>query len=108
MSPACISSRSCFCATRWDLASALIAEGLGVVAADFFFIPPIYAFTIDELEEVVDLVLFECEAVVTSKLGARLRLESQKSRQRQAEVDLGHPAPSGYRQCRWGSANKSA
>lgn len=36
-----------FCATRWGVASALIAGGLGVVAADFFFIPPIYAFTID-------------------------------------------------------------
>lgn len=75
-----------FCATRWGAASALIAGAFGIVAADFFFIPPIYGFTIDSLEDVVDLVFFGCVAVVTSNLAARLRHEAQKSRQREAEV----------------------
>jgi two-component system sensor histidine kinase KdpD len=75
------------CATCWGVVPALIAGALGVAAADFFFIPPIYAFTVDNLEDVVDLALFGSVAIVTSNLAARLRHEVRKSRQREAEVN---------------------
>ena len=74
------------CATQWGLLPALIASALGVAASDFFFIPPLYTFTIDSPEDVIDLVLLGCVAVVTSQLAARLRQEVGKSRQREADV----------------------
>jgi two-component system, OmpR family, sensor histidine kinase KdpD len=74
------------CATQWGLVPALIASALGVAASDFFFIPPIYTFTIDSPEDLIDLVLFGCVAVVTSQLAARLRQEVRKSQQREADV----------------------
>ena len=74
------------CATQWGLLPALIASGLGVGASDFFFIPPLYTFTIDSSEDLIDLVLLGCVAVVTSQLAARLRREVGKSQQREADV----------------------
>jgi two-component system, OmpR family, sensor histidine kinase KdpD len=74
------------CATQWGLLPALIASALGVAASDFFFIPPLYTFTIDSSEDLIDLVLLGCVAVVTSQLAARLRHEVGKSQQREADV----------------------
>jgi two-component system, OmpR family, sensor histidine kinase KdpD len=74
------------CATQWGLWPALIASALGVAASDFFFIPPLYTFTVDSSEDLIDLVLLGCVAVVTSQLAARLRHEVGKSQQREAEV----------------------
>jgi two-component system, OmpR family, sensor histidine kinase KdpD len=74
------------CATQWGLVPALIASALGVAASDFFFIPPLYAFSIDSSEDVIDLVLLGCVAVVTSQLAARLRHEVGKSQQQEADV----------------------
>jgi two-component system, OmpR family, sensor histidine kinase KdpD len=48
--------------------------------------PPIYTFTIDSPEDLIDLVLLGCVAVVTSQLAARLRHEVEKSQQREADV----------------------
>jgi two-component system sensor histidine kinase KdpD len=77
------------CATQWGLLPALIASALGVAASDFFFIPPLYTFTIDSSEDLIDLVLLGCVAVVTSQLAARLRHEVGKSQQREADmIDL--------------------
>jgi two-component system, OmpR family, sensor histidine kinase KdpD len=74
------------CATQSGLLPALLASALGVAASDFFFIPPIYTFTIDSPEDLIDLVLLGCVAVVTSQLAARLRHEVEKSQQREADV----------------------
>jgi two-component system, OmpR family, sensor histidine kinase KdpD len=74
------------CATQWGLLPALIASALGVAASDFFFIPPLYTFTIDSPEDLIDLVLLGCVAVVTSQLASRLRREVRKSQQREADV----------------------
>jgi two-component system, OmpR family, sensor histidine kinase KdpD len=77
------------CATQWGLLPALIASALGVAASDFFFIPPLYTFTIDSSQDLIDLVLLGCVAVVTSQLAARLRQEVGKSQQREADlIDL--------------------
>jgi two-component system, OmpR family, sensor histidine kinase KdpD len=74
------------CATQRGLLPALMASALGVAAADFFFIPPLYTFTVDSPEDFIDLVLLGCVAVVTSQLAARLRREVRKSQQREADV----------------------
>lgn len=73
-------------ATRWGIVSALFAACLGVVASAFFFFPPLYSFHISDPQEVINLVLYICVAVVVSQLATRLKRQLEISRQR--EIDM--------------------
>ena len=73
-------------ATRWGMWPATLASIAGMVAADFFFIPPIYSFQVDDPQEVIDLVLFLVVALVSSNLASRLRQETETLRQREGDI----------------------
>jgi len=73
-------------ATRWGIVSALLAALLGVAASAFFFFPPLYSFHITDPQEVINLVLYICVAVVVSQLATRLKRQLEISRQR--EIDM--------------------
>ncbi|HEY8562171.1 MAG TPA: ATP-binding protein [Pyrinomonadaceae bacterium] len=76
-----------FAAWRGGLAAGLIATVLSVAIATFFFLPPIYSFSL-KAEGVVELVVFALTAVVINSLNAAraqaLRLE--RSARREAET----------------------
>lgn len=55
------------------LAVALLAAGLGFAAWDFFFLPPLYQFTIGSVHDAVALVIFALVAVVVGGLASRVR-----------------------------------
>lgn len=63
-------------AVRRGTRSAVIAAVLSFFAYNFFFIPPLYTFTIAEPHEFLALVLFLAVAVSTGSLAGRVREQS--------------------------------
>jgi K+-sensing histidine kinase KdpD len=73
-------------ATQWGIWPATLASLAGTGAADFFFLPPLYSFQIDDPQDAVNLMLFLVVALVSSNLAARLRRETEALRRRETEV----------------------
>ncbi len=63
-------------AVRFGLFPSLFACIVSVLAYNFFFIPPVYTFTIADPENVVTLFFFLVVAVITSNLTARMRSQA--------------------------------
>ncbi|HUC08978.1 MAG TPA: sensor histidine kinase KdpD [Stellaceae bacterium] len=69
-------------AIAWGLLPALSACVLSVMAYNFFFLPPLYTFTIADPENVVALFFFLVVAVVVSNLTAAARRQIVSARLR--------------------------
>ena len=67
-------------AVSYGLFPSLFAALVSVLAYNFFFLPPLYTFTIADPENVVALVVFAIVAVVASNLAARLRAQAIAAR----------------------------
>ncbi|MFB5763966.1 ATP-binding protein [Paenibacillus medicaginis] len=63
--------------------SSFYAAGLGVLAFDFFFVPPQLSFTVADLRYVVSFIIFLFVAALTGSLAARLKQQLEYSRQRE-------------------------
>jgi len=64
-------------AVAWGIGPALLAAALGLLAWDFFFIPPIYTVTIDSPRDLVTALVFAAVAVLTGSLAGRVRAEAR-------------------------------
>jgi K+-sensing histidine kinase KdpD len=73
-------------ATRWGTWPAIAAALAGTAAVDFFFLPPLYTFNIDDPQDAIHLLLFLFVAIVSSNLASRLRNEKEALRQRETEL----------------------
>ncbi len=69
-------------AVAYGLWPSLIACVASVLAYNFFFLPPLYAFTIADPENVVALFFFAIVAVIASNLAARMRGQAIAARVR--------------------------
>jgi two-component system sensor histidine kinase KdpD len=69
-------------AIAYGLWPSLFACLLSVLAYNFFFLPPLYTFTIADPENVVALFFFAVVAVIASNLAARVRVQAVTARQR--------------------------
>ncbi|MBV8411195.1 MAG: sensor histidine kinase KdpD, partial [Alphaproteobacteria bacterium] len=67
-------------AARHGLAPSLWVATLSALTYNFFFLPPIYKFTINDPANVVALVFFMFVAIVTSTLAARTRRQTESAR----------------------------
>ena len=80
------------CAVRFGVRSAIAASVLSFLAYDFFFIPPIYQFSIAEPQEFFALVVFLGVAALVGWLGGRARdperVASENARATRSLVDL--------------------
>jgi len=72
-------------AVRHGLFASLWAAGLSVLAYDYFFLPPLYHFTIAEPADVVALLFLLLVALVASALAARGHAEARTA-QREART----------------------
>ena len=63
-------------AVTYGLWPALFAVLTSVLAYNFFFLPPLYTFTIADPENVIALVVFGVVAVIASNLTARVRAQA--------------------------------
>ena len=69
-------------AVVYGLAASLLACLLSVLAYNFFFLSPLYTFTIADPENLVTLAVFTVVAVVASKITARMRDQTVTARAR--------------------------
>jgi two-component system sensor histidine kinase KdpD len=67
-------------AARHGLVPSLWVSMLGVLAFNFFFLPPLYEFTIRDPANVVALFFFMVVAVIASTLAARTRSQTEAAR----------------------------
>lgn len=77
-----------FSAARHGLVPSLWASALSVACFNFFFLPPLYQFTIADPANVMALVLFVIVAVIASALAARTRTQAESAR-REARTTAG-------------------
>jgi len=66
----------------WGMIPALVATGAAVIAGSFFFYHPIFSLHVDDPQELIDLVVFTCVAVVSSQLADMARRAIHAARQR--------------------------
>jgi two-component system, OmpR family, sensor histidine kinase KdpD len=69
-------------AAAFGLIPSLLAALISVLALDFFFLPPLYAFGISNPEDILSLLFFSIVALVTSGLASRLREQMLLARSR--------------------------
>ena len=67
-------------AARHGLVPSLWVSALAVLSFNFFFLPPLYEFTIADPANVVALFFFMVVAVIASALGTRTRAQAQAAR----------------------------
>ncbi|GEP57244.1 sensor histidine kinase [Reyranella soli] len=67
-------------AARHGLVPSLWVSALSVLAYNFFFLPPLYEFTIRDPANIVALFFFMVVAVVASALAARTRSQTESAR----------------------------
>ncbi len=71
-------------AVTYGLWASLFACLVSVLAYNFFFLPPLYTFTIADPENVVTLFFFTVVALIASNLAARVRAQAVAARERRA------------------------
>ncbi|WP_410512280.1 sensor histidine kinase KdpD [Paenibacillus sp. BR2-3] len=75
-----------FSAVYWGIGPSLYAAGAGVLAFDFFFVPPIFTFKVSDLRYIVSFAVYLAVAVLTVSLAARLRRQLNFAKQREAST----------------------
>jgi signal transduction histidine kinase len=73
-------------ASTRGLYAAILAAVLAVVAFDFFFVFPPFAFALVKLKDLVTLSIFLITAVVTGQLTAKLRRTAEQAQQRERDM----------------------
>jgi two-component system, OmpR family, sensor histidine kinase KdpD len=69
-------------AVTYGLWASLLACLVSVLSYNFFFLPPLYTFTIADPENVVALFFFTVVALIASNLAARVRAQAVAARER--------------------------
>ena len=69
-------------AVTYGLSASLFACLVSVLSYNFFFLPPLYTFTISDPENVVVLFFFTVVALIASNLAARVRAQAIAARER--------------------------
>jgi two-component system, OmpR family, sensor histidine kinase KdpD len=76
-----------FISASWGLRYAIFAAILGTTAYNYFFLPPLFQFTIADPQNWVALAAFLITAVVASQLSERARRSAMYANQRRREVE---------------------
>ncbi|TPQ49989.1 sensor histidine kinase KdpD [Prosthecomicrobium hirschii] len=74
------------CALRFGTWSAVLASALSFAAYNFFFIEPVYTFTVAKPHELLALVVFLLVAIAIGGLAGRLRDQSELVRSRAGAI----------------------
>jgi two-component system sensor histidine kinase KdpD len=73
-------------AFRWGRGPAMVAAFLGVAAYDFFFVPPLHTFSVDDHRYVLTFAMMFGVGLVMSQLAERLRLQERRASAREART----------------------
>ncbi len=75
-----------FSAITWGLKPSIVASVVSVLAYNFFFVPPVYTFTIASPQDFLTLLVFLIVAVLTSHLTARVREQAEAAKRRESST----------------------
>lgn len=76
-----------FVAAWWGSRPALVASVLGVACFNFFFLPPLYTFTIADPQNWIALAAFFITALTAGHLSARARARAEEAEAGRCEVE---------------------
>lgn len=76
-----------FAATGWGSRPALVAAIFGVLCFNFFFLPPLYTFTIAAPQNWMALAAFLITAVTVGQLSARAKHRAEEAEAGQKEIE---------------------
>src|SRR5206468_5480479 len=71
----------------WGLAEATVASVIAVLGLNYYFLPPVGTFTIQDPQNWVALVAFLVTAVTASQLSARARRRAAEAEARRVEIE---------------------
>jgi two-component system, OmpR family, sensor histidine kinase KdpD len=71
-------------AVRWGLGPSFYAAFIGVIAFDYFFVPPIHRFTVADIRYFISFIVYLAVATFTASLAAQLRQRVTEAREREA------------------------
>ncbi|WP_188883434.1 DUF4118 domain-containing protein, partial [Alicyclobacillus cellulosilyticus] len=71
-------------AVRFGLGPAITAACTGLMAFDFFFVPPIFSYTVSDLRFLVSFAVFLLVAMVTASLASNARRQTEEATTRAA------------------------
>jgi two-component system, OmpR family, sensor histidine kinase KdpD len=74
-------------AVTGGLLPSILASILGLLVYDFFFVQPLYTFTVTKPQDVVSLAVYLIVGILTSQLAARIRDQAEAARQREARTN---------------------
>jgi two-component system sensor histidine kinase KdpD len=74
-------------ATKWGLAEAIFTSVLAMLGFNYFFLPPIGTFTIQDAQNWVALCAFLITAVIASQLSARVKRRAEEASARRNEIE---------------------
>jgi two-component system sensor histidine kinase KdpD len=74
-------------ATLWGLPEAMVASVFSMLCLDYFFLPPVPAFGIDDPQNWVAWGTFLITSFVVSELSTRLKKRAREATQRQREIE---------------------
>jgi two-component system, OmpR family, sensor histidine kinase KdpD len=75
-----------FSAVTWGLRPSILASILSVCAYNFFFVPPVYTFTVASPRDLLNLIVFLIVAILTSNLTSRVRDQAEAAKRREART----------------------
>jgi len=70
-------------AMRFGFGPSILAAVLGVLAFDFFFVPPALTFAVSDARHILTFIVMFVVAVVISRLAQRIRDQAETARQRE-------------------------
>ncbi len=73
-------------AARWGFGPSIYAAAVGVAAFDYFFVPPIFSFSVSDLRYLISFAVFLSVAILTATLALRLRMQVNELRMREADT----------------------
>ena len=76
-----------FVATAWGPKPAILASVLGVASFNFFFLPPLHTFIIDDPENWIALFAFLITAITVGQLSARAKQRAEEANTARQEVE---------------------
>jgi K+-sensing histidine kinase KdpD len=76
-----------FSATGWGIRPAMVASFLAVLCFNYFFLPPVYTWTITDPQNWVALAAFLITAITAGSLSARAKRRAEEAEARRREIE---------------------
>lgn len=77
-------------AFRYGQRPSLTTAALAIAAYDFFFVPPIFTFTVGDSQHILTFTIMFGVGIIISHLMAHIRRQEQETRQREQQTDALH------------------